>query len=100
MCRDAVIRGHHVLSCAQGVATFNDDIESTAAAVLAAMFGAVQMRNVPALRKQHFLFVGAGQANVGSARMLTRALVKEGLSPEDAKSRMWLWDSKVHRSRP
>ena len=79
----------------QGVATFNDDIESTAAAVLASMLGAVQLRNVAPLRKQHFLLFGAGQANIGSARLLTRALVKEGLLPADAKSRIWLWDSRV-----
>ena len=50
------------------MATFNDDIESTAAAVLASMYGAAQLRNVPPLRKQHFLFCGrgAGQHWVGA----------------------------------
>lgn len=79
----------------QGFPTFNDDIESTAAAVVASMLGAVQMRNVPPLKKQHFLLFGAGQANIGSARLLLRALVGEGLSMAEARKRIWLYDSKV-----
>lgn len=58
--------------------TFNDDIESTAAAVVAAVLGGVRLQNVPPLVEQRFVFVGAGQANVGTARLLTRALVAEG----------------------
>eukprot|EP00208_Stichococcus_sp_RCC1054_P004202 CAMPEP_0206137386 /NCGR_PEP_ID=MMETSP1473-20131121/2522_1 /ASSEMBLY_ACC=CAM_ASM_001109 /TAXON_ID=1461547 /ORGANISM="Stichococcus sp, Strain RCC1054" /LENGTH=630 /DNA_ID=CAMNT_0053530445 /DNA_START=352 /DNA_END=2243 /DNA_ORIENTATION=- len=85
----------------QGVPTFNDDIESTAAAVVAAVLGAARLQSVPPLAQQHFVFVGAGQANIGSARLLTRALVAEGLSQEEARSRMWLYDSKglVYRGR-
>ena len=59
------------------------------------MLGAVQMRNVPPLKKQHFLLFGAGQANIGSARLLLRALVGEGLSMAEARKRIWLYDSKV-----
>lgn len=86
----------------QGVPVFNDDIESTAAAVVAAVYGAARLPGVPPLAKQHFVFVGAGQANIGSARLLSRALQDEGVSAEEARSRMWLFDSKglVYRDRP
>lgn len=57
---------------------FNDDIESTAAAVVAAVYGAARLPDVPPLAEQHFVFVGAGQANIGSARLLCRALQDEG----------------------
>lgn len=60
--------------------TFNDDIESTAAAVVAAVMGAVRLEGVPPLSEQSFVFVGAGQAVIGSARLLTRALQDEGTS--------------------
>lgn len=60
--------------------TFNDDIESTAAAVVAAVMGAVRLEGVPSLSEQSFVFVGAGQAVIGSARLLTRALQDEGTS--------------------
>jgi len=62
------------------VPVFNDDIESTAAAVVAAVYGATKLKNVPPLHSQRFVFVGAGQAVIGSARLLARALADEGVS--------------------
>ncbi len=79
----------------QGVCTYNDDIESTAAAVVGALYGAVQVSGMPRLADQHFLFVGAGQASIGSARLVAKALAEEGLSQEEARKRIWLTDSKV-----
>ena len=79
----------------QGVCTYNDDIESTAAAVVGALYGAVQVSGVPRLADQHFLFVGAGQASIGSARLVAKALGQEGLSEEEARKRIWLTDSRV-----
>ena len=69
----------------QGVPVFNDDIESTAAAVVAAVYGAARLQEVPPLAEQHFVFVGAGQANIGSARLLCRALQDEGALLESTK---------------
>lgn len=45
-------------------------------AIAIASFWNVQ--GVPPLAEQHFVFVGAGQANIGSARLLSRALQDEG----------------------
>jgi hypothetical protein len=52
----------------QGVSTFNDDIESTAAAVVASFLGAEQLQGVPQLKDQTILMLGAGQANIGGAK--------------------------------
>ena len=79
----------------QGVCTFNDDIQSTAAAVVGAVYGALRLKGVPPLREQVFRFFGAGQANIGTARLLVAALVDEGLSEAEAKKQMWLYDSKA-----
>ena len=45
----------------QGVPTFNDDIQATAAVSLAALYGATRLHGVPSLLEQTFLFFGAGQ---------------------------------------
>ena len=57
--------------------TFNDDIQSTAAVVLACVLGAARRASVPPLRQQVFVFAGAGQASLGSAALLVSALVDE-----------------------
>lgn len=79
----------------QGVCTFNDDIQSTAAAVVGAVYGALRLKGVPSLKNQVFLFFGAGQANIGTARLLVAALADEGLTEAQAKKQMWLYDSKA-----
>ena len=83
------------MAAAQGVCTFNDDIQSTAAAVVGAVYGALRLQGVPPLSQQLFLFFGAGQANIGTARLLVSALADEGLSEAQAKKQIWLYDSKA-----
>jgi malic enzyme len=46
---------------ALGLPTFNDDIQCTAAVVLAAVLGGCRVPGVPPLAQQTFLFFGAGQ---------------------------------------
>lgn len=75
--------------------TFNDDIQSTAAAVVGAVYGALRLQGVPPLKQQVFLFFGAGQANIGTARLLVSALADEGLTEAQAKQQIWLYDSKA-----
>ena len=72
--------------------TFNDDIQSTAAAVLAAMLGAVRVSGVPPLAKQRVLFFGAGQANLGAAKLFVAARRAEGATEAEAKQQIWLMD--------
>lgn len=77
-----------------GVTTFNDDIQGTSAAVVAAVLGALRQPGVRPLDEQRVLFFGAGQANIGAADLLVRALVKGGLSEAEARRRIFLVDSK------
>ena len=63
------------------------------------MLGALKIQGVPQMTQQHFLMLGAGQANIGGARLLVRALMAEGLSEKEAKQRIWLFDSKVSISQ-
>src|SRR6516164_1986539 len=71
--------------------TFNDDIQGTAAVALGAVLGAVDVTGKP-LRDQQIVFLGAGSAAVGVADYLRAALVQDGLSGIDARSRFWMVD--------
>jgi malic enzyme len=52
--------------------SFNDDIQGTGAVVVAGLLAG--RRGVTALQRDHFLFVGAGAAGIGIARLLERRL--------------------------
>jgi malate dehydrogenase (oxaloacetate-decarboxylating) len=73
--------------------TFNDDMQGTAAVVLAAAFSAVQATRTR-LRDQRVVIHGAGTAGVGIADVLRDVMVKEGLSHQEATRRFWLLDRK------
>jgi malate dehydrogenase (oxaloacetate-decarboxylating) len=71
--------------------TFNDDIQGTAAVALGAILSAVRVAG-SSLRDQEIIFLGAGSASTGVADYLRAALVAEGLSEEEARSRFWMVD--------
>lgn len=52
--------------------SFNDDIQGTGAVILGGLLAA--RRGVEALRRDRFLFLGAGAAGIGIARLLERRL--------------------------
>ena len=71
--------------------TFNDDIQGTAAVTLGAILGAVSVTG-KRLPEQQVVFLGAGSAAIGVADYLRAAMVQEGLSEQEARSRFWLVD--------
>jgi malate dehydrogenase (oxaloacetate-decarboxylating)(NADP+) len=75
----------------EGVCCFNDDIQGTAAVALAGLLGALQITGAP-LAAQRFLFLGAGSAAIGVADLLVKAMTADGMSPDDARSRIALFD--------
>ena len=73
------------------VLCFNDDIQGTAAVVLAGAYGAAKIADRP-LEKSRVMFLGAGSAATGIADLMVEALVRLGLTPDDARRRLWLVD--------
>ena len=71
--------------------TFNDDIQGTAAVALGAILGAVKVTG-KSLKDQQIVFLGAGSAGIGVADGLRAAIVGDGLSEQEARSRFWVVD--------
>src|SRR5579864_6535368 len=73
------------------ICTFNDDIQGTGAITLAAVVSAIRVCGTP-LRNQRVVIFGAGTAGIGIADQICDAMVREGLSKEDAARRFWCVD--------
>jgi malate dehydrogenase (oxaloacetate-decarboxylating) len=71
--------------------TFNDDIQVTAAVVLGAVLGAVNVTG-KRLKEQQIAMLGAGSTGIGVADGLRAAMISEGLTEEEAHSRFWIVD--------
>jgi malate dehydrogenase (oxaloacetate-decarboxylating) len=68
--------------------TFNDDMQGTAAVVLAAALAAARAAGTR-MGDQRVVIHGAGTAGLGIADMLRQVMVGAGLSPEEATRRFW-----------
>jgi malic enzyme len=73
--------------------SFNDDIQGTGAVVLAGILAAVRVLGRP-LAEQRFVFLGAGAAGTGIARMIRAALVAQGADGPTIKRAIVTVDTK------
>ncbi len=71
--------------------TFNDDMQGTGAIVLAAAISAVRVCGTP-MRNQRVVIFGAGTAGTGIATEIRDAMMREGLSEQEAGARFWCVD--------
>jgi malic enzyme len=87
-------RYRHRLAC------FNDDIQGTSAVALAGVLVGLRATG-GSLERQRFVFLGAGAAGIGIARLVHLALVEAGASPEAARRAILMLDSHglVHQGR-
>ena len=82
------------------VPSFNDDVQGTAAVVVAGVLAAMRHLGSP-LPEQRILMVGAGGAGIGIARLLRQAMADDGMSEAEIGRALALVDSRglVHELR-
>lgn len=71
--------------------TFNDDIQGTAAVTTATLLAAVNATGIP-LHQQTIAMFGSGSAGVGISEMLIAAMKDQGLTEEQARSRIYVFN--------
>jgi malate dehydrogenase (oxaloacetate-decarboxylating)(NADP+) len=70
---------------------YNDDVQGTAGITLAGMINATKLKGTK-LKDEKYLFLGAGSAGIGLADLLCSALVAQGMTLEEAQSRVHMFD--------
>lgn len=76
---------------ADKILCYNDDIQGTASVALAGLTTALQIVDAP-LTDQRVLFLGAGSAGIGIAKLIAKAMQDKGLSGDEARSRISMFD--------
>jgi len=73
------------------ICTFNDDIQGTAAVAVGGILASLRVNNMK-LPEHRFLFFGAGGAACGIAELLVKAIMKAGLTEEEAAKCIYMFD--------
>jgi len=73
------------------ICCFNDDIQGTASVTVGTLLAACRSKGGK-LSEQRVAFVGAGSAGCGIAEQIISQMISEGLSPEDARSQVFMID--------
>jgi len=71
--------------------SFNDDIQGTAAVTTATLLAAIHATGIP-LQQQIIAMFGSGAAGIGIINLLIAAMKEEGLSEEQARSRIYAFN--------
>jgi len=75
------------------IASFNDDIQGTSGVTVAGILAALR-RVGGSMRDQRLVFMGAGAAGIGIARLVRRVMQREGASPEEIQRAIAMVDSR------
>jgi len=73
------------------ICCFNDDIQGTASVTVGSLLAACRTKGVQ-LSSQKVVFVGAGSAGCGIAEQIITQMISEGISPEQARSQVYMID--------
>jgi malic enzyme len=73
--------------------TFNDDIQGTAAVVVSGIYAALRITR-QSIRDQRVLLAGAGASAQGIGELIAAALIDAGLTPDEARARIAMVDSR------
>ena len=73
------------------ICCFNDDIQGTASVTVGSLLAACRTKGVK-LSSQKVVFVGAGSAGCGIAEQIITQMISEGISPEQARSQVFMVD--------
>lgn len=72
--------------------SFNDDIQGTAAVVVAGLLASSRITGLP-VQEQRVVLSGAGAAAQGIAALIVEAMTESGLQESEARSRIWCVDT-------